>query len=274
MEPPIALTIAGSDSGGCAGIQADLRSFAALGVHGCTAITAVTAQNTLGVDKLEILSPSMVIAQIDAVASDLQPKATKTGMLATPAIVEALAERLSRGDLGPLVVDPVIVATSGAQLLENDAIAHYRSQLIPLASLITPNLHEAAALLGRSLDEVKGAKSLDAAQRLLDLGCKAVLLKGGHDDDPEMARDLFVSHEGAHWLEAPRIVSDNDHGTGCTLAAAITAFLARGYELQRAASEAKAYLHQALIGAQSWNIGSGHGPVDHLGWNLEPLRGV
>ncbi|MEI6454341.1 MAG: bifunctional hydroxymethylpyrimidine kinase/phosphomethylpyrimidine kinase [Actinomycetes bacterium] len=267
MEPPIALTIAGSDSGGCAGIQADLRSFAALGVHGCSAITAVTAQNTRGVDKVEILSPAMVVAQIDAVANDMRPKASKTGMLATPAIVEAVAERLARGDLGPLVVDPVIVATSGAQLLEGDAIAHYRAKLIPLASLLTPNLYEAAALLGLSIDEVKGEKSLMAADRLLELGCKAVLLKGGHADDKDLARDLLITHEGSEWLESPRIHTRNDHGTGCTLAAAITAFLALGYELRLAAIEAKAYLHEALIGAQSWNIGSGHGPVDHLGWN-------
>lgn len=266
VEPPVALSIAGSDSGGCAGIQADLRTFAALGVHGCTAITAVTAQNTLGVDKVEVLSPSVVVAQVDAVTADLRPAATKTGMLATAEIVRAVAERAARGDLGPLVVDPVIVATSGDQLLEPSAVVAYRDELLPKAELITPNLPEAAALLGWDGAHLEDEGIETAAAALLALGCRAVLLKGGHDGDPERSADLFATPAGTTWLEARRVDTSNDHGTGCTLSAAVAAGLAKGAPLADAVQAAKDFIQRALEGAAAWRLGAGHGPVDHLGW--------
>lgn len=269
MEPRVALSIAGSDSGGCAGIQADLRTFAAMGLHGATAITAVTAQNTLGVAKVEVLSPSVVVAQVDAVVADLPPAATKTGMLANVEIVEAVAERAARGGLGPLVVDPVIVATSGDQLLEPSAIAAYRAELLPLAAIVTPNLPEAAALLGWTSQQVEGEGAASAASALLEAGCPAVLLKGGHGADPERSADLLATPSGLRWLEAPRIATRNDHGTGCTLSAAIAAQLALGQELENAVEVAKAFIHRALLGAASWQLGAGHGPVDHLGWGAQ-----
>lgn len=266
MEPRVALSIAGSDSGGCAGIQADLRTFAALGVHGTTAITAVTAQNTLGVDKVEVLSPSVVLAQVDAVTGDLRPAATKTGMLATAEIVSAVAERAARGDLGPLVVDPVIVATSGDQLLEPSALSAYREQLLPLAAVVTPNLPEAATLLGWELARLEGAGLEAAGDALLELGCQAALLKGGHGGDPATSSDLLVTPRGQTWLGAPRVDTRNDHGTGCTLSAAIAAHLALGSTLEEAVASAKAFIQRALEGSAGWHLGQGHGPVDHLGW--------
>jgi hydroxymethylpyrimidine/phosphomethylpyrimidine kinase len=254
----IALTIAGSDSGGGAGIQADLRTFAAHGLHGASAITAVTAQNTVAVVDYMALEPRMVVAQIDAVASDMTVSAVKTGMLASRAIVEAVAEALARLRLPHLVVDPVMVAKSGDRLLDAEAEAAYLERLFPLAEIVTPNLAEAEALLRRP---VRSVEAMDGAARDLHaLGPRAVLVKGGHlEGDPV---DVLFDGERIEELKAPRIATRNTHGTGCTLSAAIAARLALGLELGEAVRGAKAYLTEALRGAYA--LGRGAGPVDHL----------
>ena len=254
----VALTIAGSDSGGGAGIQADLRTFAAHGLHGACAITAVTAQNTVAVVDYVALDPRMVVAQIDAVASDIPLAAVKTGMLANRAIVEAVADALARLRLPHLVVDPVMVAKSGDRLLDPAAEAAYRERLFPLAEVVTPNLAEAEALLGRP---VRGLEAMAAAARDLHAqGPRVVVVKGGHlEGDPV---DVFFDGRRMERLAAPRIATRNTHGTGCTLSAAIAARLALGHELLEAVRGAKAYLTEALRGAYA--LGRGAGPVDHL----------
>jgi hydroxymethylpyrimidine/phosphomethylpyrimidine kinase len=254
----VALTIAGSDSGGGAGIQADLRTFAAHGLHGTSAITAVTAQNTVAVVDYVALDPRMVVAQIDAVASDIPLAAVKTGMLANRAIVEAVADALARLHLPHLVVDPVMVAKSGDRLLDPAAEAAYRERLFPLAEVVTPNLAEAEALLGRPVRSLEAMA--DAARDLHALGPRAVVVKGGHlEGDPV---DVFFDGRRLERLPAPRIATRNTHGTGCTLSAAIAARLALGHELLEAVRGAKAYLTEALRGA--YTLGRGAGPVDHL----------
>lgn len=264
-----ALAIAGSDSGGGAGIQADLRTFFAHDVLGCTAITALTAQNTLGVRAVEVASPSIVAAQIEAVMADLPVRAAKTGMLATAAVVAAVAEAWARVGRGPLVVDPVMVATSGAALLEPDAVAALRERLFPLAAVITPNRMEAEALTGE-----RDARR--AAEALAELAPGAVIVvKGGDDDDPAWASDwVRAPRGGGRWLRAARVATRATHGTGCTFAAAIAANLARvvapgaAFEeavIAAAIDAAKDYLSGALRAARP--IGAGHGPVDHL-WRL------
>ena len=254
----VALTIAGSDSGGGAGIQADLRTFAAHGLHGASAITAVTAQNTVAVVDYVALEPRMVVAQIDAVASDMPVAAVKTGMLANGAIVAAVAEAVARLRLPHLVVDPVMVAKSGDRLLDAAAEAAYRERLLPLAELVTPNLPEAEALLGRSVRTLEAMTQ--AARDLHDLGPRAVLVKGGHLEGAPL--DVFFDGGRIETLAAPRIDTRNTHGTGCTLSAAIAARLALGDELVEAVRGAKAYLTEALRGA--YTLGRGAGPVDHL----------
>jgi hydroxymethylpyrimidine/phosphomethylpyrimidine kinase len=254
----VALTIAGSDSGGGAGIQADLRTFAAHGLHGTSAITAVTAQNTVAVVDYVALDPRMVVAQIDAVASDIPLAAVKTGMLANRAIVEAVADALARLRLPHLVVDPVMVAKSGDRLLDAAAEAAYRERLFPLAEVVTPNLAEAEALLGRPVRSLEAMT--DAARDLHAQGPRAVVVKGGHlEGDPV---DVFFDGRRMERLTAPRIATRNTHGTGCTLSAAIAARLALGHELLEAVRGAKAYLTEALRGA--YTLGRGAGPVDHL----------
>jgi hydroxymethylpyrimidine/phosphomethylpyrimidine kinase len=254
----VALTIAGSDSGGGAGIQADLRTFAAHGLHGTSAITAVTAQNTVAVVDYVALDPRMVVAQIDAVASDIPLAAVKTGMLANRAIVEAVADALARLRLPHLVVDPVMVAKSGDRLLDPAAEAAYRERLLPLAEVVTPNLAEAEALLGRPVRSLEAMA--DAARDLHAQGPRAVVVKGGHlEGDPV---DVFFDGGRMERLPAPRIATRNTHGTGCTLSAAIAARLALGHELLEAVRGAKAYLTEALRGA--YTLGRGAGPVDHL----------
>jgi len=254
----VALTIAGSDSGGGAGIQADLRTFAAHGLHGTSAITAVTAQNTVAVVDYVALDPRMVVAQIDAVAADILLAAVKTGMLANRAIVEAVADALARLRLPHLVVDPVMVAKSGDRLLDPAAEAAYRERLFPLAEVVTPNLAEAEALLGRPV------RSLDAmAEAARDLhaqGPRAVVVKGGHLEGEPV--DVFFDGRRMERLPAPRIATRNTHGTGCTLSAAIAARLALGHELLEAVRGAKAYLTEALRGA--YTLGRGAGPFDPL----------
>jgi len=258
----VALTIAGSDSGGGAGIQADLRTFAAHRVHGTSAITAVTAQNSVGVAAWVALEPAMVVAQIEAVATDMTVAAAKTGMLASAAIVAAVAGAAARLPLGPLVVDPVMVAKSGDRLLDAAAERAYVERLFPLAALLTPNLHEASALLGREVEGLEGMRS--AARDLARLGARAVLVKGG-----ARAGGIDVLFDGERLAEIPGPLVDtaNVHGTGCTLSAAICARLARGAPLLEAVRGAKAYLVEAL--RRSYSVGHGRGPVDHL----HPLSG-
>jgi len=254
----VALTIAGSDSGGGAGIQADLRTFAAHGLHGASAITAVTAQNTVAVADYVALEPRMVVAQIDAVASDMPVAAVKTGMLATGPIVGAVAEAVARWRLPHLVVDPVMVAKSGDRLLDPAAEAAYRERLFPLAEVVTPNLAEAEALLRRPVRTLEAMAQ--AARDLHALGPRAVLVKGGHlEGDPV---DVFFDGRRLEELRAPRIDTRHTHGTGCTLSAAIAARLALGDDTLSAARGAKAYLTEAIRGAYA--LGRGAGPVDHL----------
>jgi hydroxymethylpyrimidine/phosphomethylpyrimidine kinase len=253
----VVLTIAGSDSGGGAGIQADLRTFAAHGVHGTSAITAVTAQNSVAVLDWVALEPRMVVAQIDAVASDMKVSAAKTGMLATAAIVRAVAEAASRLRLPLLVVDPVMVAKSGDRLLDADAESAYR-QLIPLATVLTPNLPETEALLGRPVRTLSDMQ--DAARALHALGPRAVVVKGGHLEGD--AVDVFFDGSILEDLPAPRIATANTHGTGCTYSAAIAARLGLGDSVLDAVRGAKNYLTEAI--RRSYSVGHGHGPVDHL----------
>ncbi len=256
---PSALTIAGSDSGGGAGIQADLKTFQALGVYGMSAITALTAQNTVGVRAIVETPPGLVAAQIDAVVDDIGVDGVKTGMLASAAIIDAVADRLRHWRLGAiLVVDPVMVAKSGDRLLREDAVRALRERLLPLAAVVTPNLPEAEVLVGRALRDEADIRA--AAHEILALGPRAVVLKGGHL--PGDATDLFVDRDGREVrLEARRIETRATHGTGCTFSAAIAARLALGDEVLDAVRAAKAYLTEALRHATP--LGAGHGPVAH-----------
>jgi len=258
----IALTIAGSDSSGGAGIQADLKTFAALGVYGASAITALTAQNTQGVDAVLVVPPDFVARQIRVVARDLDIGAVKIGMLATSEIIEAVAEQLKALADVPIVLDPVMVAASGDVLLDEDAIDTLRTVLLPRATLITPNLPEAAKLLDGS--EAKDEREMRAqAEALRGLGIQAVLIKGGHAEGAE-AVDLLVDGEGELRLAAPRVATENTHGTGCTLSSAIAAELAKGASLRDAVTRAKAYVTEALRCADEIQVGKGRGPVHHF----------
>ena len=263
---PIALTIAGSDSGGGAGIQADLKTFSALGVYGASVITALTAQNTRAVTMVEPASPAMIAAQIDAVFDDLDIGAVKLGMLGGAEAIETVARGLRVRGL-PLVLDPVMVAKSGDRLLPAAALDALRDHLLPMATLLTPNLPEAADLLGAKL-AVTEAEMLDQCLSLRDMGAKAVLLKGGHAAHPTCL-DLLVGTGGILRLTAPRRKTRNTHGTGCTLSAAIAAGLAQGMDLPRAVTRAHSYLQDAIAAADALTVGSGHGPVHHFHkvWN-------
>ena len=256
---PRALTIAGSDSGGGAGIQADLKTFSALGVYGMTAITAVTVQNTKGVSGYEELSPETVGDQIRAVATDIGVDAAKTGMLASAAIVAAVADALEETRVPNLVVDPVFVSKHGHPLLQEDAVDALRTRILPLAAVVTPNLPEAAGLSGR---EVRTREDMErAASAILDLGPGAVLVKGGHLEDAGSA-DLFADGVTTAWLEAERVETPHTHGTGCVLSAAIAARLARGEELADAVAHGKEFVTDAIRHALA--IGQGIGPVNPL----------
>ncbi|MFG1426084.1 bifunctional hydroxymethylpyrimidine kinase/phosphomethylpyrimidine kinase [Roseixanthobacter glucoisosaccharinicivorans] len=259
---PIAVTIAGSDSSGGAGIQADLKTFSALGVYGASVLTALTAQNTLGVTAIHDVPPDFIGAQIDAVFSDLKVAAVKIGMLSRPAAIQAVAEGLARHQARTVVLDPVMVAASGARLLEDAAIATLKEVLLPRATLITPNLPEAAALLDLAPAQDE-AEMLAQGQALLALGCGAVLMKGGHGSGPESI-DLLVSAGGVLRLAAPRHATRNTHGTGCTLSSAIAAGLAKGADLEGAVRAAKAYITGAIAAADRLDVGRGHGPVHHF----------
>lgn len=269
---PIALTIAGSDSSGGAGIQADLKTFTVLGVYGASVLTALTAQSTRGVDAILPVPPEFVTQQIDAVAGDLKIAATKTGMLNDRATVLAVAAGVRLHALHPLVVDPVMVATSGDMLLQPDAVEAVRHELLPLADVITPNLAEAARLLDRL--QATGEEEMEAqARALLALGPKAVLIKGGHGEGSE-ALDILVTRDAAPLrLALARVATPNTHGTGCTLSAAIAAYLACGAPLEEAVSAAKRYVHAALKAAAGAKIGTGAGPVDHLHSLRNPRKG-
>ncbi len=256
---PSVLTIAGSDSGGGAGIQADLKTFAALGVYGTSAITAVTAQNTLGVAAVHGLPPEIVAAQIDAVVSDIRPDAVKTGMLAGASIIEVVAQKVKEHALPNLVVDPVMVAKSGDPLLQGDAVVALRDLLLPLADVVTPNLPEASVLTDRDVGSEADRRL--AAREIVALGSRAVVIKGGHLEG-DTAVDLLYDGRRFREYTVPRIETSGTHGTGCTFASAIAAFLARGEPLPEAVGRAKEYLTEAL--RHSYPIGQGHGPVHHF----------
>jgi hydroxymethylpyrimidine/phosphomethylpyrimidine kinase len=255
---PVALTIAGSDPSGGAGIQADLKTFHAFGVYGAAVVARLTAQNTTGVRGLADVAPAFVVAQLDAVLDDLTVTAAKTGLLGSAAVVEAVADRLRARPLPQLVVDPVLVATTGQALGDPDALAAIRRRLLPLATLITPNLAEAEALVGRPVRDVDSMR--DAARALVDLGAGAALVKGGHLDGPP--RDVLLAGGVLHDLEGERVAVGRTHGTGCTLSAAITAELASERALVEAVTRARRYVLRALATAPA--LGRGSRPLDHL----------
>lgn len=258
---PRLLTIAGSDSGGGAGIQADLKTFSALGCFGMTAITALTAQNTTGVRAIHGVPPDMLTDQINAVLEDIGVDAVKIGMLHSPEIVQAVASAIDRHALPHVVLDPVMVATSGAVLIDSPAIAALVSKLFGRAVLITPNLDEASLLVGRKL--VSEADMQLAALELLSKGARAVLVKGGHLPGDVVSDLLQVAGAAPHWMRAPRIATGNTHGTGCTLSSAIAAHLALGLSLTDAVEAARAYVRCALAGGASVKTGQGGGPLNH-----------
>jgi len=259
VKLPVALTIAGSDSGGGAGIQADLKTFAALGVHGTSAITAITAQNTLGVTEILALPVALVRAQIDAVVSDLGADAAKTGMLASAQIIEVVAGAIEELGIALLVVDPVMVAKGGARLLHEEAVTALRSRLLPLAAVATPNLPEAQVLLGRPIRTPEERRQ--AARDIFELGARAVVVKGGHADE-ELAIDAYFDGEREEELVAPRTPTRNTHGSGCVFSAAIAAGLARGKDPFSAVRDAKEFITGAIH--HSLEIGRGHGPVNPM----------
>ncbi|MBM3519076.1 MAG: bifunctional hydroxymethylpyrimidine kinase/phosphomethylpyrimidine kinase [Alphaproteobacteria bacterium] len=256
-----AMTIAGSDSGGGAGIQADLKAFSALGVFGTSAITAITAQNTVAVTAALALEPGLVAAQIDAVIDDIGVDAVKTGMMANSAIVDVVVDRAARGRLPKLVVDPVLIAKSGDTLLAEEALRAVRERLTPHALAITPNHPEAEVLVGHPIEGDEAVR--DAARAIVAMGARWVLMKGGHRAGAEL---LNLLHDGRsfHELRAPRVDTRNTHGTGCTLASAITARLALGDDVPTAVAAAHAYLQAAIAAAKARAIGRGHGPVHHF----------
>ena len=256
----IALTIAGSDSGGGAGIQADLKTFQRFGVFGTSAITAITAQNTRSVTEWEAVSPHLVRAQIDAVADDLFPSAFKTGMLATAAVAAAVATAIVERSLQNYVLDPVMVATSGDVLFERDAIDVIRRDLVPRAALVTPNLHEAAILTGEKVDD-EDSMARAAETIVTELGAQAVLVKGGHLESGDRVVDVLYDGD-LRAFRSKRLATSSTHGTGCTLSAAITAQLAKGESLHAAVRRSIDYVHNAIATAPG--LGSGHGPLNHL----------
>lgn len=264
--PPTALSIAGSDSGGGAGAQADLKTFAAHRVHGTTALTAVTAQNTARVRGVVAMEPEFVRLQIETVLDDFDVRSVKTGMLATRGIVDAVADLAAAGRLPQLVVDPVLVSSSGQALMAPDGLEAYRTRLLPHALIVTPNLREAAALTGRALEQLMNVEAMtEAAEQIRAGGTRYVVVKGGHLTDA--AHDVVAGPEGITVLEAVRVKTGNDHGTGCSLSAAIAANLAMGAGVHEAVQAAKAFVGRGLAGGADWRLGEGHGPIDHFGWS-------
>ena len=253
-----ALTIAGSDSGGGAGIQADLKTFAALGVYGTSALTAITAQNTLGVTGVQEMTPDMVAAQIDAVVSDIGTDAVKTGMLSSSAIIRVVAGKVTEHGLPNLVVDPVMVAKGGDPLLQEEAVDALRTLLVPLALVVTPNLPEASVLVGYEVSTLEQARQ--AARDIVAMGSRSVVVKGGHLEGD--AVDVFYDGREYREFSAPRIETTSTHGTGCTFASAIAAGLANGIPVEEAVGRAKAYVTEAI--RASFPVGNGHGPLNHF----------
>lgn len=265
------LSIAGSDSSGGAGIQADLKTFSALGVYGATAITAITAQNTVGVNSQLAISPEMVYNQIVAVVEDIAPSAIKIGMLANKEVAMVVADALSRYNI-PTILDPVMVSSSGHRLLSLDAQEVVKERLLPLSTLVTPNIPEMEALTAMSLTTAE--EKLSAGQYLLSLGAQAVLLKGGHEEGDTKC-DTLYELDGRNitqlHLSTPTVATKNIHGTGCTLSSAIAAFMARGLALREAVQEAKKYITEAILSGADIAIGNGFGPVNHL-FNPLPMQ--
>lgn len=261
-----ALTVAGSDSGGGAGIQADLKTFSALGCYGMSVITALTAQNTCAVTAILEIPAGMVADQLEAVLSDIGTDAVKIGMLQSPEVIETVAEVLNRYRVEHLVLDPVMVAKSGDKLLRDDAVGVLKKKLLPMAEVITPNLPEAEVLLGYPVRDREDM--IRAGRDLLNLGPRAVLVKGGHSQGEKSDDLLLRASKGAGcseiWLESPRLNTGNTHGTGCTLSSAITAGLARGLSVETAVLEAKDYISGAISAGAEYSLGKGHGPVHHF----------
>lgn len=267
--PPTALTIAGSDSGGGAGLQADLKTFAALRVHGTCAITAVTAQNTAEVRGVVALHPSFVQQQVETVLDDFTVRSVKTGMLATAATVAAVADLARRSLLPRLVVDPVLVSSTGHRLLEAEGVAAYLEQLLPHALVVTPNLREAAVLGGTDVETLRDLEARVAvAERIRGAGARYVVVKGGHLTDS--ADDVVAGPDGTFVLPGTRVETGNDHGTGCSLSAAIVGLLAREASVPDAITQAKLFVARGLAGGAAWRLGAGHGPLDHFGWSEGP----
>ncbi len=259
---PIALTIAGSDSGGGAGIQADLKSFSANKVYGASVVTALTAQNTLGVSAVHYVPPEFITAQLDAVFSDLNIEAVKIGMLSQVSVIQAVANSLKKHEAKNIVFDPVMVATSGDSLLDEDAVEAVKTILMPIADLLTPNLHESAKLTNTSLAK-SNIEMVEQADMLLKDGAKAVLIKGGHIEDKDCA-DLFKTTTQEEWVNAKRIATNNTHGTGCSLSSAIASNLAHGMSMHDAVCKAKIWLTGAIQSSNELDIGQGSGPVHHF----------
>ena len=262
MTTPVALTIAGSDSSGGAGIQADLKTFAALGVYGASVITALTAQNTKAISAIHPLPADFVTAQLDAVFGDLDVGAVKIGMVAQLSTIEAVAASLRRWSPKHVVLDPLMVSTSGDRLLAEDAIEALRTKLIPAASLITPNLPEAAVLLGEPVAASETAIE-SQGRKLLAMGCPAVLIKGGHGQGSESI-DYLIDGKRIVALAAPRVATKNTHGTGCSLSSAIAAHLAKGEEMETAVRNAKSWISAAIAAADRFSVGHGRGPIHHF----------
>jgi hydroxymethylpyrimidine/phosphomethylpyrimidine kinase len=278
-NPPVALTIAGSDSGAGAGIQADIKTMSALGVFATTAVTAVTAQNTAAVVDIHYLPADMVGSQIRAVLDDLPVASVKTGLLGTAPVIETVGRLAASGRLPRLVVDPVMVASTGRSLLADEGLEMYRRDLIPHALVVTPNLWEAALLAGVPYSEVQGIKTMvEVAREIHRLGPTWVLVKGGHlpgvehrsedidDDRPDEVADVLFDGTNVTVLHGGWVDTPNTHGTGCSLSSAIVAYLARGADVPHAVASAKEFVHDALVGGAQWRLGQGHGPLDHLGW--------
>lgn len=261
---PVALSIAGSDSSGGAGIQADIKTFSALGVYGATAITAITAQNTRGVYAQHAIPPQLVYDQIVAVMEDVSPAVIKVGMLANADVVDAVAEALMRYDV-PVILDPVMVSSSGHRLLSVEAEEVVKQRLLPMATLLTPNIPEMQALTSMPLSS--DDEKREAAEHLMALGARAILLKGGHEEGATKS-DILYQHSAeditATPFTLPTIATRNIHGTGCTLSSAIAAYMARGYALMEAVAAAKRYVYEAIMAGTDISIGDGHGPVNHL----------
>ena len=278
-QPPVALTVAGSDSGGAAGLQADIKTMAALGVYATTAVTLVTAQNSMEVRDVVRLSPGLVDSQISAVVDDLTVGAVKTGMLGSLGVVEVVARRAAAGDLPSLVVDPVLVTSTGRVTMADEGIDAYRTLLLPHALVATPNLWEAALLAGMepaAVEDVAGMSA--AARRVHAFGPAWVLVKGGHlpgvesdaGDAPDDVVDVLYDGTDITVLRRPRVDTANTHGTGCSLSAAIAAHLSRGAAVVPAVEAATEFVGRALAGGATWHLGGGHGPIDHFGWSSDP----